>query len=121
MGLKEIKDRVEREHPDWDGSQKLAEMKRLRAEERAAKKGAPVEPATEGAPAADGDKPTPATVGEAWAFLAVIVIGMRLIGWAVWRDVFDEPHWYDVLHAVLIVVGICAVVGAYKRRSASGQ
>jgi hypothetical protein len=120
MSLKEIKDKVEREHPDWDGGQKLAEIRRLRAEEKAAKKGAAVESAAEGAPTAatdsDSNKPTPATVGDAWAFLAMIVVGMRLIGWAVWGDPFDEPHWYDALHAALIVVGICAVGGAYRRR-----
>lgn len=113
MSLREIKDRVEREHPDWTPRQRLEEIDRLRKAERATK--------TKPAPQADGDtKPAPASVTEAWAFLAGIAIGMRLIGWAVWGDPFDEPHWYDALHAALIIVGISAVVGAYRRRT-SGQ
>lgn len=117
MSLKEIKDKVERDHPDWDAGRKLDEIRRLRREGKAAKRGTGTTPTAASPKAADGnDGPTPATVGEAWAFLALIAIGMRLIGWAVWRDVFNEPHWYDALHAGLIIVGICAVVGAYRRR-----
>jgi hypothetical protein len=117
VSLKEIKDKVERDHPDWDAGRKLDEIRRLRHEEKAAKRStATPAPASPKVADGNGDGPTPATVGEAWAFLALVAIGMRLIGWAVWRDVFNEPHWYDALHAGLTIVGICAVVGAYRRR-----
>lgn len=117
MGLKEIKDQVERDHPDWDGGQKLAEIRRLRKAEKTQRDAdKPSEKTTE-----DTDKkPAPASIGEAWAFLAAIAVGMRLIGWAIWGDPFDEPHWYDALHAGLVIVGISAVVGAYRRRT-TGQ
>lgn len=119
MSLKEIKDAVERDHPDWDGGRKLDEIRRLRKAEKAAKASAAATATPE--PETDStDKPAPASVGEAWAFLAGIVVGMRLIAWAAWGDPLDSPHWYDGLHAALVIVGICAVVSAYKRRS-TGQ
>lgn len=123
MSLKEIMDRVEREHPDWTSRQKLDEIDRLRKAEKAeraasrAAAGKLSVPAT----AADADEEaTPTSVAGAWAFLVILVGGMELVGLAVWGDGFDQPDWYNALHGLALIISIRAVYGAYKRRS-TGQ
>lgn len=106
MNLRDAKARIEREQPELTGTAKIEAIKALRDQDKAAKN----------ARAGKGDVPTPATVGEAWAGLAVVFIGMRGIAWAVWGSPTAGPVWYDVLYIVLLITAITALAGAYRRR-----
>lgn len=117
MSLKEIKDAVERDHPDWDSGRKLAEIRRLRKVEKTASRPATEPAQTPKTPAPDtGDTPPPISIAGAWAFLVILVGGMQLIGMAIWGDGLDQPDWYNGLHGLALVVSIRAIYGAYKRR-----
>jgi hypothetical protein len=105
VNLRDAKEQIEREHPELTGTAKLQAIKALR--EQAA--------ANETQPEQD-ETPKPATVGESWVALAIVFIGMRGIAWAVWGSPTAGPVWYDVLYVVLLVTGIAAVAGAYRRR-----
>lgn len=109
MNLKDAKAQVEREQPHLTGRAKLEAIKALRYQEAEA-----TEPQE---PQAEKPAPKPASVGDAWAFLALVVIGMRLISYFVWGSVMDQPHWYDILYVVLLIAAISGLISAYKNRS----
>lgn len=112
MKLRDAKEQVEREQPHLTGTAKMQAIKALRDSTAAPK---PQEPK----PAeAQDEKPErkQASVGEAWGFLVFVIVAMQLIPWAVWGSLTEEPHWYDVLHAVLLVGATVELVSAYRRR-----
>jgi hypothetical protein len=138
MGLKEIKDAVDRAHPDWKGKQRIALIKELRDQERIEEKaGRPFsveqalgghadlsdrevdQPAQEAA-AAEPQEEQPASAGGAVLTLVLVVAVPRLIGLGIWGSVFNDPGWWDVMSAVLIVAGISGVVSAVRGRSSAG-
>ncbi|MFI0900565.1 hypothetical protein [Streptomyces sp. NPDC020983] len=113
MSLREIKDRVDREHPDWTPRQRLEEIDRLRKTEKAARATARTNTANADTPPANPSAGI--SVRGAWAFLVITVGGMEIIGLATWGN--GQPDWYNSLHGGALVLGVCAVVGAYKRRA----
>jgi hypothetical protein len=56
------------------------------------------------------------TLGKAFVTLALAVVVPRLIGTAVWGSIYDEPHWWNLLNAILIIGGITDVITAVKAR-----
>jgi hypothetical protein len=104
MNLRDAKAQVEREHPELTGTAKIEAIKALRDQDKTAQ------------PAKDNGDSKPATVGEAWAALAAVAIGMRLIAWGVWGSLDAGPHWYDALYVVLLLTAVAGLVGAYRRR-----
>lgn len=112
MNLRDAKAQGEREHPELTGTAKIEAIKALRDQDKPAK-------ATnddQAAPAAKDNAPEPISVGEAWAGLTLVFIGMRLIAWPIWGSPTAGPGWYDVLYVVLLITAITAVASAYRRR-----
>lgn len=107
MNLKEALRQVEREQPHLTGRAKRQAIRALRDQANATE---PQEPQ------AEKPAPKPVSVGDAWVFLAIVVIGMRLVSYFVWGSVMDQPHWYDVLYVVMLIAGISGLVSAYKNR-----
>ncbi|MFF1398057.1 hypothetical protein ACFVZD_30120 [Streptomyces sp. NPDC058287] len=107
MNLKDAKDQVEREHPELTAAEKIKAIKALRDQSNAAKK--------DGTAHAEETGQWPSVAGS-WRFVAVVIIGMRALAWAVWGVPFDAPHWYDVLFVVQLIFGVVLISGAYKRR-----
>lgn len=103
MNLRDAKAQVEREHPELTGTAKIEAIKALREQGKTAQ------------PAKDDADPKAASVGEAWAALAAVTIGMRLIAWGVWGSLDAGPTWYDVLYVVLLLTAIAGVVNAHRR------
>lgn len=114
MNLRDAMERVEREQPHLTGTAKIQAIKDMRSQP----KPEPQEPAPEPAEAED-EKPArkPTSVGEAWGFLVFIIVAMQLIPWVAWGSLTAEPHWYDALHAVLLVGATVELVSAYRKRS----
>lgn len=110
MNLKEALRQVEREQPHLTGKAKRQAIRALRDQANAAEPQEPQEPKAEKA------EPKPASVGDAWAFLAIVVIGMRVVSYFVWGGVMAQPHWYDVLYVVMLIAAISGLVSAYKNR-----
>ena len=113
MKLRDAMAQVEREQPHLTGTEKLEAIKALREQpaKPELKKPTPANP--------EGEKPArkPTSVGEAWALLALVIIGMQVIPYFVWGSLDAEPHWYDALHAVLLVGAVIELVSAYRNRS----
>ncbi|BBA99276.1 hypothetical protein RVR_5823 [Actinacidiphila reveromycinica] len=138
MGLREIKDAVDRAHPDWPNKQKIPLIKELRDQERIeVRAGRPfsveqVLAGRTGQPAAETSRPDSAgaaaepdtteqgSVGGSVLLLILLVAVPRLIGLGVWGSIYDEPGWWNVMSAVLTVLGIFGVVSAVKGRSTGG-
>lgn len=121
MKLRDAMRQVEREQPHLTGTAKLEAIKALRAQPQPA---GPEAEEPESKQAAPDDAKTarkPASVGEAWGFLIFIAVGMQLAPWVVWGSLDGAPHWYDVVHAVLLVVAFAELVSAYRRRSTRGS
>lgn len=110
MGLEETKEAVDQQQPDYRQQQFEALhgllARELRRREVAA---APAEK-----PSAPAQQPK--SVGRAFVSLALAVAVPRLIAMAVWGSIYDEPHWYDLLSAIVIIGGILDVVAAVKAR-----
>lgn len=104
MNLRDAKAQVERDHPELTGTAKIEAIKALRDQDKSAR------------PAKNNGDPKAASVGEAWAALATVTIGMRLIAWGIWGALDAGPHWYDALYAVLLLTAIAGVVSAHRRR-----
>lgn len=114
MNLKDAMEQVEREQPHLRGTAKLEAIKALRAQPAEPE---PIETAPEPVKLeAEDSTRKPTSVGEAWALLALVAVGMRVIPYFVWGSLDGEPHWYDVLHAVLLIGAIIEVVSAHRRR-----
>lgn len=113
MNLKDAMEQVEREQPHLTGTAKLQAIKALRSQPK------PAEPEPQEPVEAQDEKTgtKPASVGEAWGFLVFVVVVMQLIPWVAWGSLMTEPHWYDVLHAALLVAAVAELVSAYRRRS----
>lgn len=114
MKLRDAKEQVEREQPHLTGTAKMQAIKALRSQP----KPADAEPPKEKPAEDQGDKPErkPASVGDAWGFLIFVIVAMQLIPWIAWGSPGAEPHWYDALHAVLLVGAVAELVSAYRRR-----
>jgi hypothetical protein len=104
VNLRDAKEQVEREQPHLTGTAKIEAIKALREQAKAAE------------PREEKPAPKPAGIGEAWAFLALVVIGMRVVSYFVWGGVMAQPHWYDVLYVVMLIAAISGLVSAYRKR-----
>jgi hypothetical protein len=114
MNLKDALQQVEREQPHLTGTAKMQAIKALRSQPTPTK-----EEPQEQTPAEDQrDEPAwkTASVGEAWGFLVFIVVAMQLTPWIAWGSLTGEPHWYDVLHAALLLGAVVELASAYRRR-----
>jgi hypothetical protein len=112
MKLRDAKEQVEREQPHLTGTAKMQAIKALRD--------STAEPNLQEPKSAEAqdEKPArkPASVGEAWGFLVFVIVAMQLIPWIAWGSLTAEPHWYDVLHAALLVGAVAELFSAYRRR-----
>ena len=61
-------------------------------------------------------KEHPQTVGGAITTLVLAIAVPRLIGLAIWGSIYNEPHWWDVGSAALMIAGILGVITALKNR-----
>jgi hypothetical protein len=114
--LRDAKAQVESEQPHLRGTAKIEAIKALR--DAPAKPALKKEPTLASANTEDGEparKPT--SVGEAWALLALVIIGMQVIPYFAWGSLDGEPHWFDVLHAVLLVGALIELRSAYRNRN----
>jgi hypothetical protein len=112
MKLKDAKEQVEREQPHLTGTAKIQAIKALRAST------AEPEPQKQKPTKGQDEKtaPKPSSVRDAWGFLVFVIVAMQLIPWIAWGSPTAEPHWFDVLHAALLIGAIAELFSAYKRR-----
>ncbi|WP_037626502.1 hypothetical protein [Streptomyces aureus] len=107
MNLIDAKDQIEREHPELTGTERIKAIKALRSQSEAAKKYGTAQA---------GETGQWPSFAESWGIVAIVIIGMRALAWAVWGVAFDAPHWSGVFFVVQLVFGVALVSRAYKRR-----
>lgn len=112
MKLKDAMEQVEREQPHLTGTAKIQAIKALRDS------AAEPEPREQKPSDNEGEKTPrkPASVRDAWVFLVFVIVAMQLIPVAAWGSLTAEPHWFDVLHAALLIGAVAELFSAYKRR-----
>ena len=115
MNLKDALRQVEREQPHLTGTAKMQAIKALRSQPTPTDEALQEHNPAEG----QGDEPAwkTASVGEAWGFLVFVIVAMQLIPWIAWGSLTAEPHWYDVLHAALLIGAVVELISAYRRRT----
>lgn len=115
MNLKDALRQVEREQPHLRGAAKRQAIKALRDQSEQAELDLQEPKPVEAQDEETARKPT--SVGEAWALLVLVIVGMQVIPYFVWGSLDGEPHWYDVLHAVLLIGAVIELVSAYRNRN----
>lgn len=117
MKLRDAMEQVEREQPHLTGTAKIQAIKELRSRPK------PAEPAPqdqEPQPAEAQSEKTGgkgATVREAWEFLVFVIVAMQVIPWIAWGSSAAGPHWFDALHAVLLISAVAELASTYRRRT----
>lgn len=121
MSLRETRDAVD-QHPDWPRKQEFKRLhelliRELRKRESYASRAGKAPKSAPAAPkATEPQKQAPQSVGRALVGFFLLVGGQRLVGLAIWGSIYDEPGWWNVASAVLIIAGISGVVSAVKSR-----
>ncbi len=114
MNLKEALEQVRHDQPHLAGKELRRAVRALRDQANAADT---QDQQAQPSPADAAERPRPVRVGEAWAGLAVVAVGTQLLSYLVWGS--DEPRWYDVLRAFLLVAAVVGIVTTYRNRGGS--
>lgn len=102
MKFRDAREQIEREQPDLKGTPKLEAIKELRD-------------IAKGKPIGKIATQVSTNIRHAWLVFAVVLVGGRLLGFAIWRH-WWVPGWYGWTHVALCAIALIEVVMTYRAR-----